>query len=186
VEVLAALALAAFLASVSGQMAIRGLEARDSAVRSVHELQHRAIVFETLAADFAAILPAAEDGPVTVFGTPQQVLQLQALVPVDQEPALHVARRPATVHYRLLRSGDSGGTDLVREMIDQTTVSAGTIRETLAREVADFSVSVLVKDQWVSQWAADDGAADVRAVRVSVNWDDRRSESRTFLLRLQG
>jgi prepilin-type N-terminal cleavage/methylation domain-containing protein len=186
VEMLLALSLTALVAAVTGRIAVQTLTNQTDVERRAHERDREAIVLEQLEEDFEGLLVGlpGEAAPLAVFGMPRPVLQLSTLAVIPNPgAALHGVRRPAMVRYRLVEGHDDPQElNLVRELIDRTSVSAVPLRETIAARVADFGVEVLNKGQWVAGYPpADARLADAQAVRVSCRWSNQQQPMvRTF------
>ncbi len=147
VELLAALALAVFVAAMTGEIALQAATARQSVNDRIAKIERREVVFQRLASDLEHLLDDAGSGapPLKLFGSPAQVLELRCLAEFEEGDALHVPMRPATVRYRLVDSPAGNGTkDLVREVSDLTLTRPTTSRETLAVAVG---LEAAVKDK---------------------------------------
>lgn len=167
VELLAALALAVFVAAITGEIALQAAIARQSVNSRISDIERRQVVFEQLASDLGQLLDEAEAGapPLKLFGSPAQVLELRTLAEFEHSAALHVPMRPAMVRYRLIDSPAGNGTkDLVREVLDLTLSRPATSRETLAvgvgvgvavgvgGAVGGFAVEVFDGDRWAASF----------------------------------
>lgn len=188
VEMLLALALTTVLITVTGRIAVQTLESQASFERLRQSSRRANLVFEQLATDVGRLLAGlpGETTPLTLFGTPRQVLQLSDLASTAEESGdLHSALRPATVRYRLSERTDAeGGWRLTREVVDRTALGAVTMRETIAEQVAEFKVEVFSSGAWVTGFAPKESNAPTpAAVRVSVRWNgETESQTRTFLV----
>lgn len=187
VEVLVALTLAALVVTIAGQVAVQTMRLSSQATRLMDGLDRDALIFDALRADFDAITaPIGEDGPLVVFGQPQQTLQVNVLSSLPSMSAgLHLPRYPCTVRYRLVRP--PGRTDeyhLVRETLDRTLLSATPVPETLATNLAGFAVEVLAAGKWQRTYpVAGQPDAQPKLIRVTWTWNDGSSTARMFAWR---
>lgn len=180
VELLLALALGAMLTALVGRIAVAALASRQYAEEALGGMERRAILFEALADDFAALLPGidSERGSIVVFGMPQPVLEIASAAAMDREmSALHAPYRPALVRYRSTATPDQPDERIVvREVLDLTDPAAVVIRQTLATNVESFEVAVLQAGEWSAGTARQATGRQatardrVTAVRVSVRW----------------
>lgn len=186
VEMLLALALTAVLFTLTGRVVVQTLQAQTFLEQDGSRSRRVDLVFDRLSTDLERWLPGlpGETAPLTVFGTPQQVLQFSTLAASAEEPgSLHVALRPATVRYRLSENSNAdGSSSLVREVVDRTNAAALPLRETLAEQLVEFKVEVFSRGAWVNGFApTESNTPPPSAVRVSLRWVDApQPQSRIF------
>lgn len=188
VEMLLALALTTVVITLSGRITVQTLETQAFLERDGQASRRTSLVFDQLASDLGRLLPGlpGEFTPLTVFGTPQQVLQLSALASTPEEKGdLHDALQPATVRYRLAEKSDSDqGWSLTREVIDRTEPGAVPTREAIAEQLAEFKIEVFSRGAWVTDFApTESNVPTLTAVRVSLRWTDQsEAQTRTYLV----
>jgi type II secretory pathway component PulJ len=188
VEMLLVLALTTVVITLTGRITVQTLETQAYLERDVQSSQRTNMVFDRLISDLSRLLPGlpGEVTPLTVFGTPQQVLQLSALASSFEENAgLHDALRPATVRYRLAEKSDSDGSwSLTREVVHRTASGAVPARETIGEQLAELKIEVFTRGAWVTGFApTESNVPTPSAVRVSLRWADQAdAQTRTFLV----
>lgn len=186
IELLLALLLAALLAALTGRIAAGALASRRYAEEAIARVERRAVLFEAVGDDIALLLAdvPGRRQPVVLFGMPQPVLELTTLAAGQEESnALHTARRPSLVRYRSMAAADRPDDRVVvREVLDLTDPAAVPIRETLAKNVESFEVTVLQNKAWSTATAESKSAKDrASAVRVGIRWKgDHETTVRTF------
>ncbi len=194
VELLAALALAVFVAAMTGEIALQAATARQSVNHRIAKIERREVLFQRLASDLEQLLDDAGSNapPLKLFGSPAQVLELRCLAEFEEGDALHVPMRPATVRYRLVDSFAGNGTkDLVREVSDLTLTRPATSRETLAVGVGVavgavgvgvFAVEVFDGVRWSASFPSSGRKRSTgEALRVTFQPSgDEKATTRTF------
>lgn len=179
VEVLAALALTGVVCALTGRIAVHLLHVRVEAGRIVHNLEREATIWDCIENDLGNLLQGVSGAeyPLRLYGAPEQTVELVTLAPSSTTGSLHLARYPATVRYRLVRDAEQRF-DLVRQVADRT--GPGQYRDTIASELSDFQVQVLIKDQWTEAYPGTNKALVARAIRFTCSSPDGSTTTRTF------
>ena len=175
---LVALALAGLVVTITGRIAVQSLQTQTFVSRQVRDAQRVAQLDAVLSDDIAHRLTDADDPPpVVVTGGSQVVWEsfvLAANLDVD-EAALHIARRPSFVRYRLVSADSPANTsNLIREVTDRTNPGAVVRRETIATHLTLFEVQWLLRGAWEASTSADsESLRQAEAVRFQCRWEDK-------------
>lgn len=170
VEVLLALTLTALLVTLTGRIAVQLMASSRTVRGSVAQLERSAALKMQLQEDLGALLSGLPDShrPVSLAGTPQR-LEFNLLAPVESNQAsLHVARRPASVCYRLQTNRNTGGTELIRESRDLTDRAAALRAELVAEDLESFHVELRCKERWVTHYPEASSKAMPTLARITL------------------
>ena len=177
IELLVSLSLAALLVTITGRIAVQTIVVRDEALRIVQRLEREAVIVQTLSTDLRSLLTEVDgsETPLSLKGVSLPVLRLHVLTPIaSADGSLHVARRPATVHYRLINNrGGSGGFRLVREVLDKADPRKVTSSEDVATRLAAVTFAVYHAGDWTGRYPPDRGDVEpVVLLRLAIRWID--------------